>query len=142
MKSIKESHLYSQVLKEFNYDFADVFVFNNIVVSEIKADVILTWDNHAKLIAKDVFAFLGSDGSDIIYISNRIHSYNVVATDWLKFFKNNYSLKAYYVVGNQKHSFINTLFENLFCKSTIKEFTSIEVALEMARETQYELVSI
>ena len=142
MKSIKQTNLYSQVLKEFNYPFGDVFIFNNSVVSEIKPGVVFTWDNHAKLITEDVFNFLGTDGSDLIYISNRIHSYSVMATDWLKFYKNNYALKGYYVVGYQKHSIVNTVFENLFFNSKIRKFESVEEAIEVALDTQYNFVSL
>lgn len=142
MKSIKQTNLYSQVLKEFNYPFGDIFIFNNVVVSEIKPGIVFTWDNHAKQITEDVFDFLGSDGSDLIYVSNRIHSYSVMATDWLKFFKNNYALKGYYVVGYHKNSIINSVFENLFFNSKIRKFTSIDDAMEIANETQFELMSL
>jgi len=46
--SIKDTDLYHDVLQELNYDFADVYVFENFVVSEIKEDVIFNYDNHAK----------------------------------------------------------------------------------------------
>lgn len=141
MKSIKYTSLNSQVLKELNYPFADIFILNNVIVSEIKPGVIFTWDNHAKIITEDIISFLDTDVSKHIYISNRIHAYSVMATDWLKFFKNNYSIGGYYVVGVQKASFINVAFENLFFNSKIKKFTSIEDAVETAMEKQYELVN-
>ncbi|MFK7833544.1 MAG: hypothetical protein AB8B52_09725 [Winogradskyella sp.] len=141
MKSFKQTNLYTQVLKEFNYSFGDVFILNNIVISEIKSDIVFTWDNHAKLIIKDVCDYLDSDGSNLIYISNRINSYNVMPTDWLKFFKNNNALKEYYVVGVEKSSFINAAFENLFFNSKIKKFTKIEAAIETALQSQIEVLT-
>jgi len=141
MKSVKQTNLYSQVLKELNYPFADIYILNDIVVSEIKPGVVFTWENHAKVILKDVSDYLGSDISNHIYISNRIHEYSVMATDWLKFFKNNYSLKGYYVVGLQKASVINTTFENLFFGYKIRKFASIEDAVHAAMVTQLELTS-
>lgn len=141
MKSIKVTSLYSEVLKEYHYTFGDAFIFDGYVVSEINDGIIFSWEDHAEQCTKDVFSFLGTDGSDLIYISNRINSYSIMATDWLKFFKNCYSLKCYYVVGQEKISIINTMFENLFFKSKIKRFTSIEEAVKAAKEQQSELVS-
>lgn len=138
MKSIKSSNLYELVTKEFNYSFADIYIINNVVVSEIKTGVIFSWDNHAKIIIKDILNYLGADGAKLTYISNRINTYSVVPTDWLKFYKNNNKLLRYYVVGTQKSSFINTAFENLFFNSSIKKFTTIEDAVDSAVTVQYE----
>ncbi|MBQ0786771.1 MAG: hypothetical protein KBT69_04680 [Oceanihabitans sp.] len=116
MKSIKETDLYTEVLKEFNYAFGNVFLFEGYVVSEINEGIVFSWEIHAERITKDIASFLGTDGSDIIYISNRVHSYSVMAADWSKFFKNSYNLQDYYVVGQEKSSLINTMFEKLFFK--------------------------
>mgnify|MGYP006910657211 CR=1 FL=1 len=35
MLSIKHSPLYNEVLKELNYKFADVFIFEGFIVSEV-----------------------------------------------------------------------------------------------------------
>jgi hypothetical protein len=133
MKSIKETSLYQEVLKELNYSYGDVFIFNGYVVSEINEGIVFTWDAHAKKITKDISCFLGTDGSDLIYISNRINPYSIQALDWLKYFKNSYSLEGYYVVGHEKSSVINTMFENLFFKSKIRRFTSLYEAIEVAK---------
>lgn len=39
MISVKDSIFYKYVLKEFTYDFATVFVFDGIVISEINSGV-------------------------------------------------------------------------------------------------------
>lgn len=137
MKSIKETNLYSEVLKEINYSFADIFIFEGFVVSEIKENVSFTWENHGKVIIDDVAEYLntGTNGTDIIYISNRIHAYTIMATDWLKFYRNRYNLKGYYVVlGAHKSSMINTVFENMFFNSMIKKFVSLKGAVATAKK--------
>ena len=134
MKSIKDTNLYSEVIKELNYPFGNVYVFDGYLVSEINEGVIFSWEEHAEQIIEDVYYFLGTDLSDLIYISNRVNSYSIIATDWVKFFKNNHSLAGYYVVGQEKSSMINTIFENLFFKSKIKKFTSIKEAIEVVKK--------
>lgn len=141
MESIKTSNLYNHILKEINYPFGDVFIFDGYVVSEIKNGVVFTWENHAKQMAQDVADYFGTDGNDIIYISNRINTYSIMATDWLKFFKNSYSLKGYYVVGSNINATINLIFENLFFTSKIKRFEKIEAAVLEAKEASCDLIS-
>ena len=139
MVSVKQSDLYSDVLKELNYSFGDVFIFNGFVITEIKQGVNVSWENHAKVMAEDVSCYLGTDGSDIVYISNRINSYAVMAADWLKFFKNNYLLKAYYIVSSSSQSKLNLLVENLFFKNKIKSFDSLYSAVNWAKKGMEEV---
>ena len=132
MKSVKQTDLYPKVLKELNYSFADVFIFDGFIISEIKQGVNFSWNNHAKYIVDDITCFLGTDGTELIYISNRIHSYSVVAIDWLKFFKQQYGLKGYYVVSNSQMSKLNLLVEQLFFKEKIMHFDSLFSAYELS----------
>lgn len=129
MISIKDTDLYHDVLQELNYDFADVYVFENFVVSEIKEDVIFNYDNHAKQMTADVTAILDTDGSDLVYVSNRIHSYSVMPQDWIKFFTNQYSLKGYCVVSDKKSSMLGFMVENLFFNNKMKRFSCIYEAI-------------
>lgn len=129
MKSIKEIDLHNTVLKELNYSFGTVFIFDGFVVSEINRGVNFNWNQHAQLIVEDIACYLGTDGSDLIYISNRIHSYSVVASDWLKFFKNSYNLKGYFIISDSNVGILNSMIENLFFNNKIKRFNSIETAL-------------
>ncbi len=134
MVSVKETALYSEVRKELNYPFGDVFIFSGFVISEIKSGVNVTWQHHAKRIVDDVSCYLGTDGSDVIYISNRINSYAVMAVDWLKFFKSNYYLKAYYIVSDSPTSKIGIMVENLFFNNKIKSFNSLFEAVNWAKK--------
>ncbi|MCD2259842.1 hypothetical protein [Psychroserpens luteolus] len=134
MISVKDSALYDNVLKEFNYDYGNVFVFDGYVISEIKQGITFTWDHHAKQIVEDVTSFLDTDGNDIVYISHRIYSYAVKPNDWLNFFKHSYSLKGYGVVGYTQGSVLNTVIENLFFHKKIKRFNSLEAAVQWATD--------
>ncbi|MEW4925237.1 hypothetical protein [Algibacter sp. 2305UL17-15] len=139
MISVKQSDLYSEVLKELNYSFGNVYIFNGFVITEIKQGINVSWENHAKLIAEDVSCYLGTDGSDLVYISNRIHSYAVMAADWLKFFKSNYLLKAYYIVSSSPHSKLNLMVESLFFKNKIKSFDSLHAAVNWVKKGMVEV---
>ncbi|OEK08876.1 hypothetical protein A8C32_00965 [Flavivirga aquatica] len=134
MINIKDSVVYDSVIKEFNYSFANVYVFKGYVVSEVNEGLAFNWDEHAELIVKDVMSYLETDGSDLIYISNRVNSYSVMAQDWVKFFKKSYSLKGYYIVTDRKTSILGFMVENLFFKSKIKKFDCLYLAINWAEK--------
>lgn len=136
MISVTETDIYKDLLKEFNYPFGDVFIFDGFVVAEIKKDIVFSWKDHAKQMVGDVTSFLGSDGEDIIYISNRINSYSVVALDWLKFFKYQYTLKGYYIVNKNPISKMNLMIEQIFFKNKIKHFNSIYTAINWVEKVE------
>lgn len=139
MVSIKQTHLYSETIKELNYHFGNVYIFDGFVVSEINEGVIFNWENNGKVIVQDVTSFLKTNGKDLVYISNRIHSYSVVATDWVKFFKASYALKAYCIVSNGKLGFMNYMVENLFFSKKIKRFNSIFEAVNWVKKNMIEI---
>lgn len=139
MVSVKETCFYAEVIKELNYPFADLFIFNGFIISEIKRGVSFNWEEHAKLMTEDVACYLGTQGDDIIYISNRINSYSVVASDWLKFFKNRYSLKGYYIISEDKKGFFSSTIEGLFFSKKIKRFNSIFEAINWVKQGLVEI---
>ena len=134
MTSVRQTKLYSEVLKELNYPFGDIFIFKGFVVSEIKQGITVSWKKHAKHFVQDIAYYLGTDGKDVVYISNRINSYSVKAADWLKFFKSDYSMKAYAVVSNSPMSKMNVMVENLFFSNKIKSFDSLSDAIKWAKK--------
>ena len=136
MISIKNTELYSEVRKELNYSFGDIFIFDEFLVSEIKNGVNFSWDKHGKHIVEDVSCFLGTDGRDIVYISNRIYPYSVVALDWLKFFRNQYFLKDYYIVSDRKQSMMSLMVEELFFKDKINNFDCLYTAVNWAKSVR------
>lgn len=140
MQSIRFSSYFDKLIKEFNYEFADVFLFDGFIISEIKNGITFSWDDHAALIVKDITKYTNSDGHDLVYLSHRIHSYSVQPMDWLKFYRNEFNLKGYGVIGYKKQSFINTVIENLFFNKNIVKFTDLDSAIQWAKSD--ELVKI
>lgn len=129
MISVKETELYKEVIKEFDYSFGKIYIFQGFVVSEMNEGVVVNWDDHGKFFVYDISTFLGTDGKDLVYISNRINSYSVVAPDWDKFFKTKYSLKAYFIVSDEKSSVLSSMIEGLFFQKKIRRFTSLYTAI-------------
>jgi NDP-sugar pyrophosphorylase family protein len=134
MLSLVQTPHYEIVLKELNYSFGDIYIFDNYVVSEIKEGVDFSWEHHAKKIVSDITDYLGTDREDIIYISHRIHSYSVVPMDWLKFFKNSFSLKAYGVISYKNSNVSNSKVESLFFNKKIQRFDSLDSAIKWAKQ--------
>lgn len=132
MQSIRHTSYFAKLIKEFNYDFADVFLFNGFIVSEINTGITFSWDNHAKVIVKDITDFTQSNGEDLVYLSHRINSYSVQPMDWLKFYRNDFNLKGYGVIGYKSQSFINTVIENLFFTKNIVKFRDLDTAIQWA----------
>ncbi|WP_282044038.1 hypothetical protein [Winogradskyella flava] len=132
MLSLKNTRFYSDVIKELNYPFADVYIFEGYVLSEIKEGVVFSWEDHAKKMAEDVAEFAQTDGSELVYLSHRIHSYSLKPMDWLYFYKNSFSLRGYGVIGYNSFSFLNTVIENLFFTKKIRRFNDLETAIQWA----------
>ncbi|MBU3822710.1 hypothetical protein KO566_11605 [Flavobacteriaceae bacterium XHP0103] len=139
MLSIKQTDLYPEVVKELNYPFGDIFIFKGYLVSEIKEGVTFNWEDHGKVIVEDVVAFLKTDGRDLVYISNRINAYSVVAADWIKFFKRAYTLKAYCIVSQGKLGVMNYMVENLFFSKKIKRFNTVFEAVNWVKNNMTEI---
>ncbi|MBL87778.1 MAG: hypothetical protein CMO82_14135 [Winogradskyella sp.] len=133
MLNLKATKFYDNVLKELNYPFADIFIFKGYVISEIKEGVVFSWEEHAKIIVKDVTSFTKTDGSNLVYLSHRVNSYSLKPMDWLYFYKNSFNLKGYGVIGYNSFSFLNTVVENLFFSKKIRRFGDLETAVQWAK---------
>ncbi|WP_179337980.1 hypothetical protein [Winogradskyella ludwigii] len=140
MLSIKNTELNNEVLKEINYSFGNIFIFDGFVVSEINEGVSFSWEEHAKKITEDVSEFAKSKGDDLVLISHRIHSYSVKPTGWLQFFRSRLNLKGYCIVCYTGAGLANTVIEKLFFKKRIRHFSTIESAVQWA--TSFELVEV
>ena len=139
MISVKDTDFFKDVLKVYNYTLGDIYVFEVFVVSECHLGGTVGWDNYTKKMVEDVTAFYGTDGSNVIYISNRIHSYSVVASDWIHFFKTNYAIKAYFIVSENKAGFLNSMIEKLFFKNKITHFTNLYEAVNFVKKGLVEI---
>lgn len=134
MAHLKDSIYYHQAIKIVEYSFGSFFLFDEFIVSEINEGVTFTWEDHAKQVVEELTDLYEDNGKGKVYISNRVHSFSVKPSDWLKFFRSNYNLKAYCIVSYNKPSFITSLIEKLFMKSTFKTFHNIEDAIIWAKK--------
>jgi archaellum biogenesis ATPase FlaH len=128
MQKLADTPHYKKAFQELNYDFGDFYLFENLVVAEIKSDIVFNWENHAKQVVTEISNLYEDNGKNIIYISNRINEYSVVPSDWLNFFKYSNTLKGYAIISqNQSH-----ILEKLFFKSKMRRFNTLDKAIAWA----------
>jgi len=129
--SIKNSIFKSEVRKELNFHFGDFFFFDGFVVSEIKEGIVFSWE-HARSILDEVSEFYGEavSGHHIIYISNRIHEYNVKPVDWLRFTMFAFKLKGYAVIARSSIEKRNARLEAMFIPAKFKIFPNVFEAIQ------------
>jgi len=132
MKSVKNIDFFKNIKQVREFDFGIFYCFDGLVISEMKEGVIFNW-NMAKHAIKASQEVLGED-CQIAYISNRINSYYIVPTDWIKFFKNRNQLNFYSVVGYTKGNRVSLYLERLFFRNSIKKFTDLEEAISWSME--------
>lgn len=133
MGSLKDSVFYHDAIHEINYPFGDFYLFDGFVVGEVHEGVIFTWEDHGKKLAEDVTYLYESNGDNLILIANRINSYSVKPTDWIKFKKHRYTLKGYGVVTYSKIGNSIALLERLFINTRSKRFKSLDNSILWAK---------
>lgn len=134
MKSLRETVFYGEAFQELKYSFGNYFLFDRFVVGEVNEDVVFTWEDCGKKLVEDLTHLYNNSGEDIVFISNRIHKYPVMPSDWIKFFKHSYKLKGYGIVSYTKAGFLNAMLEKLFMPTKFKRFRSLDKAIAWAKE--------
>ena len=83
MKRVKDLPYFKKIREVREFEFGVFYYFDGLVISEIKEGVVFDWNmaKRAVAAAKEIFG----EETPIAYISNRINSYTVVPTEWLKF---------------------------------------------------------
>ncbi|TMM58863.1 hypothetical protein FEE95_05370 [Maribacter algarum] len=132
MKSVKNIDFFKNIRQVREFEFGIFYFFDGLVISEMKDGVIFNW-NMAQKVIQAAHEVLGKD-AQIAYISNRINSYYVVPTDWIKFFKNRHQLNFYSVVGYTKGNVVSLYLERLFFRKSIRKFTDLEEAINWSVE--------
>ncbi|WP_343486975.1 hypothetical protein [Allomuricauda sp. d1] len=128
MKRVKDLDLFKYIREIREFEFGVFHYFDGLVIGEIKEGVLVTWKMGEKVVNAAVEIY-GED-MPIAYISNRIHDYAIVASDWIKFYKNRHQLDFYSVVGNTKGSFASIMMERMFFKNSIRQFTDLDEAVQ------------
>lgn len=133
MGYIKDSPFYQDAIQEIKFSCGTYYLFDTFVVAEVDEGVLYTWDDHAQPIVEELTHLYDHNGENVVYISNRVHSYSVKPSDWIKFFRNNYRLRAYAIVSYTQKGLIASLVEKLFMRSSFKNFDNLEDAIAWAK---------
>ncbi|GAA4271564.1 hypothetical protein U6A24_13340 [Aquimarina gracilis] len=134
MKSIKDTSFYNDAIQVLSYSFGDYYLFENFIIGEVNKDIVFTWKDHAKSVVEEITSLYDQNGKDLVYISNRIHPYSVVPSDWIHFFKYSYSLKGYGIISYDQKGKLNTMFEKLFMRSKFRSFDNLSEAISWAKK--------
>ncbi|MEC3964053.1 hypothetical protein [Flagellimonas halotolerans] len=99
-----------------------------MVISEIKEGEVFNWSIAEKIISV-AYEVLGKD-KPIAYISNRIHNYSVVPTDWPTFYEHRHQLELYSVIACNKSGLASLVLEKMFFRNEIRQFANLEDAIK------------
>ncbi len=133
MNSIKNSPFYKEAIQVLNLPFGNYFLFDGFVVAEVHEDIIYSWEDHGKKASTIITELYDNDGSDLVYITNRINDYSCKPTGWLNFFKFSKRLKGYGIISYSQSGHYNALLEKLFVQTEIERFSSLENAIAWAK---------
>jgi len=133
MGYLKDSLFYYDAIQEIRHSCATYYLFDTFIVSEIDEGVDYTWDDHARQIVEEISELYDQKGEDLILLSNRVHSYSIKPSDWIKFFRNDYKLKGYGIINYTKKGFITSLVEKLFVRHTFRNFDNLTDAIDWAK---------
>lgn len=137
MKTVKDTSYYRKALHVLHYEFGDLYLYDDFIISEVKADEVVSWDTVGKLLVTDIREIYGPRSKELVYISNRVNKYAVIPSDWIKFKRNDCNIKAYAIVSYNKRGYFNALLEKLFFSSKLQFFTSLDSAIAWAKEIQH-----
>lgn len=113
--TIRNSALVHQVTKVKDINLGHLYFLNDIVVSEFKEGVHVTYENAQELITI-IREYFGS-AKPFGFISNMIHSYSMNPADTPRFKEELKNLSAYGVVSYNAAGKLNAEIENNFCKN-------------------------
>ncbi len=133
MGYVKDSSFYHDAIQELEYSWGTYYLFDTFIISEINEGVVYTWDDHAKPLVEELSELYDQKGENLVLISNRVHSFSVKPSDWIKFFKSGYKLKGYAIVSYTRRGLITSLIEKLFMRNSFQSFDNLEGAIAWAK---------
>lgn len=128
MQKVRDLGFFRNIREVREYEFGIFYFFDGLVISEMNEGVTFDWST-AKRVIETAYEVLGNE-KPIAYISNRIHNYSVVPTDWLKFYKNRHKLDYYSVVAYDKSGLTSLVLEKMFFRNKIRQFPDLESAIK------------
>lgn len=118
------------LLETIELEFTSLEFYKNFVVSRVKEDVVFSKVNTSDLVKLCAARF---PKNKFVYISHRIHSYNVDPTIYLNLEKVA-NLSGIAIVSKDKSSLTMAFFEKNFAKLPFEIFTEHGPALVWTRE--------
>jgi len=130
--TVKESTLANQVNKVVSIQIGDLYFFNDIVISEIKDGIHVTFENAQEFIKeiKDYFEPPKPFG----LISNMVNSYSVNLPDSTKFREQLNNLSAYVMVSHNAAGKLNVEIASNFCQAKDVDFEDLYEAFNWVSE--------
>lgn len=128
MQKVKELDFFRNIRQVREFQFGVFYFFDGLVISEINEGETFGWPM-AKKVINTAYEVLGRE-KPIAYVSNRIHNYSVVPTDWLKFYKHRHQLEFYSVVSYNQGGLASLVLEKMFFKKNIRQFSDLESAIK------------
>tara|TARA_B100000795_G_C22777476_1_gene430692 strand:+ start:1380 stop:1748 length:369 start_codon:yes stop_codon:yes gene_type:complete len=108
------------------YDFCEIEIYDNYLVSVMFEGINLTPDKNAILLNIATKYFKNTNFG---YITNRLQSYSVDPSIYIETSKIE-NLVSFAIVSSKKINISNTEIEKLFYKKPFKHFTSLKDAIE------------
>ena len=133
MVYVKDTKYYNDALHVMTYPSGTYYLFDTFVIAEMKEGIVYTWEDHARQIVEELTHLYDHNGENIVYISNRVHSYSTRPSDWIKFYRSDFKLRAYGIVSYSKKSLMTAVMEKIFMRNRFQSFTSLDDAIAWAK---------
>ncbi|HCW65131.1 MAG TPA: hypothetical protein DG752_10725, partial [Leeuwenhoekiella sp.] len=73
---VKNTHLIHLIREEHRFNFGSFYFFDDFIISEINEGELFEWDKAQKVLEVGE-KFYKNKGSQVNYISNRVHDYSI-----------------------------------------------------------------
>ena len=130
---VKDTHLIYLIKEEHRFNFGSFYFFDDFIISEINEGELFEWDKAQKVLEVGE-KFYKNKGSQVNYISNRVHDYSIKPQDWLAYLNKRDLFKVFAVVTYRKTAIYNLVIERFFYKGEIFSFESLLEAVNFIRK--------
>lgn len=128
---ISKTKYKKEALEIHKLEFGSFYFFDTFLLAEIFEGVNFDWPKAQKILALSD-TFYPSDFKPH-YISNKINSYSIDPTIWLKILTTKRRISTYIIIDNNPSAKFNLVFEKHFFKGQIKIVNNIDDAIYCAK---------
>ena len=121
-----------KLIKRFESDLGSFFFYKNFVVSEVKANAVITYHNSCGI--HELIKSHYGDTEPFVYIANRINSYSFNPTDHFRTEKIFPNLLGFASVTYDNINDEIAELEKAFIIKPVKNFQSLEMAIDWVEE--------